>query len=678
MSVGRFLQQAAAGNSGGTGDDDFANVVLLLDGDGTSGDANNTFTDSSTNGFTVTESGSVVQGSFSPYGDNWSVYFDETSSERLEIADFNEIDPTSSFCVEFWFLATTTPGQNLAAHTLVAKWGGSTATNSWKIEIEGTGFKIAFLERNGSIYTERLVIDNYSSVELGRWYHVAYTWDGTTHRAFVDGTLAGSLTNSFPPDPGTSDLKLAGGAASSYFSGYISNLRIVTDGGAIYTSDFTPSTEPLSSITGTEVLMVQSNRFIENSNSRAVEVYGTPKVTPFSPFKDDDARDITTDGGSGFFNGSEYLTASDNAVFNFGTGDFTVEAWVYLTGGAGGIWTNGPTSSGSFGFYFQGTNELRCDYYGGTGLTSTIQAPDYEWHHVAVIRSGSTLSLYRNGVREATTTTSSNNTTDSFTVGRAWTNDAGGNLQGYISDLRVVKGTALYTGTSYTVPTTPLTAVTNTSALLNFQDAGIYDRSGINNLDTVGNAQIDTAVVKYGTGSLEFDGTGDYIQPVVAASELALGTGDFTIEFWMYPTSVDATIRAVLSNRYDGGSNNVFACAFDNGTGTYGFGIYFHTQATGVMSTGVSPTVNTWQHLAFVRSNGTLYIYKDGTSIGTPTSFTSDLSYTVPPLIGKDGVRTGGGTASNFVGYLDDLRITKGVARYTANFTAPGAALPKF
>ena len=668
MSVGRFLQQAAAGNSGGTGDDDFANVVLLLDGDGTSGDANNTFTDSSTNGFTVTESGSVVQGSFSPYGDNWSVYFDETSSERLEIADFNEIDPTSSFCVEFWFLATTTPGQNLAAHTLVAKWGGSTATNSWKIEIEGTGFKIAFLERNGSIYTERLVIDNYSSVELGRWYHVAYTWDGTTHRAFVDGTLAGSLTNSFPPDPGTSDLKLAGGAASSYFSGYISNLRIVTDGGAIYTSDFTPSTEPLSSITGTEVLMVQSNRFIENSNSRAVEVYGTPKVTPFSPFKDDDARDITTDGGSGFFNGSEYLTASDNAVFNFGTGDFTVEAWVYLTGGAGGIWTNGPTSSGSFGFYFQGTNELRCDYYGGTGLTSTIQAPDYEWHHVAVIRSGSTLSLYRNGVREATTTTSSNNTTDSFTVGRAWTNDAGGNLQGYISDLRVVKGTALYTGTSYTVPTTPLTAVTNTSALLNFQDAGIYDRSGINNLDTVGNAQIDTAVKKYGTGSLEFDGSGDYLK-TVENETLELGSGDWTIEFWVYFDAVNnGTVKYLFDWRTASDTSNSFLAQESNNSWTYYNGAGANI-TSGLTSSTFS--ASTWHHLAICREGTTTRFFVDGTQ----TASSSDVStYDSGTLV--IGSRYNG---QNYLdGYIDDFRITKGVARYTANFTAPGAALPKF
>jgi hypothetical protein len=132
------------------------------------------------------------------------------------------------------------------------------------------------------------------------------------------------------------------------------------------------------------------------------------------------------------------------------TGDFTVEAWVYLTGGGGGIWANGPTSSGSFGFYFQGTNELRCDYYGGTSLQGPNQVPDYEWHHVAVIRNGSTLSLYLNGAREATTTTSSNNTTDSFAIGKAWTNYANGEMQGYISDLRVVKGIALYTGTSFT------------------------------------------------------------------------------------------------------------------------------------------------------------------------------------------------------------------------------------
>jgi hypothetical protein len=69
---------------------------------------------------------------------------------------------------------------------------------------------------------------------------------------------------------------------------------------------------------------------------------------------------------------------------------------------------------------------------------------------------------------------------------------------------------ALYINIHPTNRTTD-TAITNTSLLLLAPNAGIFDNTGKNNLETVGNAQIDTSVKKYGTGSMEFDGTGDYL-----------------------------------------------------------------------------------------------------------------------------------------------------------------------
>jgi hypothetical protein len=75
--------QAASGTPGSTidtGDEYFSNVVLLLDGDGTTGQHNNTFGDSSSSPLTITENGTVVQGSFSPYLTNWSTYCNGTAS----------------------------------------------------------------------------------------------------------------------------------------------------------------------------------------------------------------------------------------------------------------------------------------------------------------------------------------------------------------------------------------------------------------------------------------------------------------------------------------------------------------------------------------------------------------------------------------------------------------------
>jgi len=650
----RKLIQATAGAAGAadTGDDDFANVVLLLDGDGTSGDANNTFTDSSTNGFTVTESGSVVQGSFSPYGNNWSVYFDGSS----EIQTDSTINiGTSNFTIEFW---VNWDGQDTDA-SFVATDG--TTGSSWVIRLVSSDLVFRKVSSTDITTTH--------TMEVGVWTHVAVVREGTGTnqvKIYVNGVNVGEGTAT--DNYGTREINIGAGRGSTPNNvGHLSNVRLVV-GSAVYTGGFTPSTTPLTDITNTKLLTCQSNRFVDNSSiGDTFTLTGTPKVSPFSPFKNDDARDITTDGGSGYFDGSAYLTASDNAVFNFGTGDFTVEAWVYSKG-AGSIWSNGPTSSGSFGFYFQGTNELRCDYYGGTALVGATQAPDYAWHHVAVIRSGSTLSLYLNGSRDATTTTSSNNTTDSFAVGRAWTNHAPGSMEGYIADLRVIKGTALYTGTSYTVPTAPLTAVTNTSALLNFQDAGIYDRSGINNLDTLGNAQIDTAVKKYGTGSMEFDGTGDYLK-TVENETLELGSGDWTIEFWIYFDAVNnSTVKYLLDWRTAADTSNSFLAQESNNNWTY------YNGAGASISSGFTSSTfsaSTWHHVAISKAGTTTKFFVDGTQ----TASSSDVStYDSGTLV--IGSRYNG---QNYLdGYIDDLRITKGIARYTSSFTPPTDALPKF
>jgi hypothetical protein len=241
-------------------------------------------------------------------------------------------------------------------------------------------------------------------------------------------------------------------------------------------------------------------------------------------------------------------------------------------------------------------------------------------------------------------------------------------MEGYIADLRVIKGTALYTGTSYTVPTAPLTAVTNTSALLNFQDAGIYDRSGINNLDTLGNAQIDTAVKKYGTGSMEFDGTGDYLK-TVENETLELGSGDWTIEFWIYFDAVNnSTVKYLLDWRTAADTSNSFLAQESNNNWTY------YNGAGASISSGFTSSTfsaSTWHHVAISKAGTTTKFFVDGTQ----TASSSDVStYDSGTLV--IGSRYNG---QNYLdGYIDDLRITKGIARYTSSFTPPTAALPKF
>jgi hypothetical protein len=112
-------------------------------------------------------------------------------------------------------------------------------------------------------------------------------------------------------------------------------------------------------------------------------------------------------------------------------------------------------------------------------------------------------------------------------------------FNGYISNARIIKGTAVYdpTQTTLTVPTAPFTNITNTSLLTNFTNAGIFDNAMKNDLETVGNAQISTSVVKYGTGSMAFDGTGDYLHIRNTALSTVFGTGK-----WLSCTNISTKL----------------------------------------------------------------------------------------------------------------------------------------
>jgi hypothetical protein len=113
-------------------------------------------------------------------------------------------------------------------------------------------------------------------------------------------------------------------------------------------------------------------------------------------------------------------------------------------------------------------------------------------------------------------------------------------VNGYLSNLRALQGTALYT-TSNTPPTTPLTAITNTALLLNFTNGQIFDNAMMSNFVTVGNAQISTSIFKYGTGSIAFNGSTSYLTSNANLTN-NFSTGNFTIECWVYFVSERASI----------------------------------------------------------------------------------------------------------------------------------------
>jgi hypothetical protein len=240
-----------------------------------------------------------------------------------------------------------------------------------------------------------------------------------------------------------------------------------------------------------------------------------------------------------------------------------------------------------------------------------------------------------------------------------------------LCDVRVVKGTALYTS-NFTLPSEPLTAVAGTSLLTNFTNGGVIDSAALNVAETVGNAQVSTSVKKYGSGSYYFDGTGDYlIMPDVLTGQF--GTRDFTIEYWDYHGSQVTNYApqvGTLSSVTPAGTWR-FGTLSNNG----GVVLAYHNGSIYLVVQFGTTAYNdsTWRHFALTRSGTTVRAFVDGVQVGSNATITQNFNSANRVIVGAELF-----SPTYFNGYISDLRLTKGLARYTANFIPPTASLPQF
>ena len=647
-------------------DPQFNYVTMLLHGDGTNGAQNNTFLDSSTNNFTITRNGNTTQGSFSPYGSNWSNYFDG-SGDYLSVPDNSALEGFTNFTFECWLYVS-----DFASGDIVFAKGFGPGFCPYMFYFTSTDlvFYASSSLSSWDVADSQVIVSN---IVKNQWYHVAASRSGSSIKLFANGAVTTSLTNGSTLGANASTFNVASAVDGTRNPEiYISNLRI--NNTALYTAAFTPSTTPLTAVTGTSLLTCQSNRFIDNSaNAFSISTSGTPSVQRFNPFGTSTAYSTSVIGGSGYFDGSgDYLTIPTNTAFAFGTGDFTVEAWIFNTGTTAnyaqifGSSTYGGASE--FLLSFQASTKTIYVQVFNNGLTSTNTVLSNSWSHIALVRSSSVITIYINGVASGSKSDTSNvNSTITPTIGASNNDNADSRFMGYISNVRVVKGTAVYTS-SFTPPTAPLTAISGTSLLTNYTNGAIYDNAMMNELETVGNAQISTSVVKYGTGSLYFDGTGDSLSVLNTRTSTPWGTESWTIEGWIYPTAVSSTYRTIYANGFPvqifqtGGSVEIYISS----TNSYDYIV------NGLTGPASSVSANTWTHFAVVKNGNVYTVYVNGVGGSTVTSSTA-VAYTstVNAVIGDAPFGS-----YPYVGYIDDLRITKGYARYTSNFTPPTAAFP--
>jgi hypothetical protein len=629
---------------------------------GAAADDNQSITDSSTNNNTLTVGGNASAQNYSPYRSGGYSYYFDGNGDYLKVASSDATNMgTGDFTIECWFYRTATAGNSFHDIIISNREDASFASGEWSVYVLPTTNGQFGFQANG---------DSAQKLEggtciTGQWHHIAVVRSSGTMSLYVDGTSVSSNSNTSQIGTTSKVLNLGAFGDGSYkCEGYVSDARLVS-GTAVYTSNFTPPTERLEAVTNTSLLICHLPYFKDGStNDYSITVNGDVSAKPFAPY-DYSEYDTATHGGSIYFDGSgDYIDLGNGHVT---TGDFTIEFWARSTTQVGDYWVdlngtnrlslfydNGDQGSGPD----QSFNAYDTNYRGSAGSLPKIAA---SWNHVAWVRSGGTITHYVNGVSKYSWSNSLDYTNANIRIGSD-SRGFGIYVNGNMSDFRIVNGTAVYTS-NFTPPTEPLTDITNTSILISGTDGGIIDKSQSSKLILNGGISGSTTQTKYGT-SVYFDGSDDkiYLDPDVGN----FGTGDFTIEMWLYPTeSNNAIFRKTTST---GSASPPSISTYMVGTTPY-VGVNSGSSDGSWITASSSFTSNAWNHFAITRESGTVTIWINGTSAGTATR-TNNVDNTTEFRLGEWR-----SSNENFMGYIEDFRLTKGLARYTANFTPSSASL---
>jgi hypothetical protein len=639
------------------------------------------FIDNSPNSFTLNRNGNVTVEAFDPFGSvpeavpiSYSNYFDGTGDSLVTPNNSAFAFGTGDFTIEMWVYIPTNTG---------------TYQLFYNSRNNGTGF--AFGLDNGGLkliyYRGGTLISDPTNFTLNQWTHVALVRNTGTTRIYRNGVVVGTpYADSINYTSAVTEIGRDVGFSYDTL-GFISNVRIVK-GTAVYTSAFTPSTTPLTAIANTSLLTCQSTRMIDNSaNNFTLTAAGDVKPRIFNPFgytaQSTTSYTPSLHGGSVYLDGTGDSLTTPNIAFSLSSTIWGIEYWIYPTTIASGYYGLWALSTSGFrqGIYADsGTHYLTVLLGGGGYGNFNLAAPNKvitinNWQHIALTSDGTTIRQFYNGVLTST------GPADVFSADTPTVGSWGGAtyFTGYMSDFRITKGSAVYT--SNFVP--PAQALSNystnypASLLLNFNNGGIIDLHGSNVLETLGNAQLSTSVKKYNNSSMYFDGTGDYLYSPPNLN-YAMGSGDFTIEFWYYPVTHTNTNPNIMGNYNATWTTNKWAFHAPHATAAGKYSFWVNNYANTPMLASTSNVTNgAWVYLTITRSGSTWRMFVNGTIEATATSSAALDGGTAASM---DGLYIGAnfysGEGGRYINaYIDDLRFTKGYARYTSNFTPPTSAL---
>lgn len=188
-------------------------------------------------------------------------------------------------------------------------------------------------------------------------------------------------------------------------------------------------------------------------------------------------------------------------------------------------------------------------------------------------------------------------------------------------------------------------------------------------------AQLDTSQFKFGTASCLFDGVNNVVTSP-DNTDFEFGSGDFTLELWYRPTALTGAnaYNGLIGKQTDSSTNCSYLLYFNqNNTGV----VFQYTQdgvTRSFCSNGAALTVGQWHHLAVSRVGNNLWVFVDGVP-GSAVNMAGVTIYggTAAAIIGSQDPN---GSTYVVNGHIDEVRITKGVGRYSSAFTPPSAPFP--
>jgi Concanavalin A-like lectin/glucanases superfamily len=671
-----------------------------------------------------------IAGQYAPFPDIQQYGPSATDDDfTVSLLHFDGADATTSFPDDGQSHAHTwTPSGNAQIDTAQFKFGGAsglfdgvgdflTTADDTDFQFGTADFTIEFWVRFSAIGTSQMIYDGRPNATEGlyptilfssttqtmhyftnsadriiglttivgnTWYHVAVARASGVTKMFVNGVQDGGNyvdTNNYTNGASRPCIGASGNnTANQNLNGWIDELR-VSKGIARYTAGYVTNNDAFTKVLlhfgGADATTFFGDSALGTTSAHTWTAAGNAQI---------DTADSKFGGSSGLFDGAgDWVVSTDHADFTLGAGNWTIDFW-FKCNAAGGTnqWLCGQQDNAftattrSFEIHRStanvivavatvGSTSTTCT--GATQFTSTINVG---WHHLAFVRNGNTCRLFIDGLQEGgdqSITGTVNDSSNEFRIGAAGEN-GGTPWTGWIDEFRLSVGidrfSSLYTGNLPDSFTKVLVHANGADTATDLPDHG----GGVPHPFTVaGNAQIDTAASKFGGASALFDGAGDWWRTPDLA-DLELGSGDFTIDFWFNCVAAASTFKVALgkTNTASAGTNaeRSYVCYRNNTTNAMRGNIFAGASSHAINgSFQVDSGFNTgWHHYALVRSGNNLWQFIDGSQDGQNLVLPSP---TVNDLTGPLGIASFGDEVANpWQGWLDEIRLSVGVARWSA------------